>query len=258
MNDDATLPRGADRDGENVIEGRNPVIEAIRAGIAIDKVFIAKGETDATLRHIASAARDGGAVVSEVDKRKLDNMSQTRAHQGVIAWAAAVGYSSIADMLEIAAKKGEAPLIALCDEIQDPHNLGAIIRACEAAGAHGVIIPRHRNAGLGAAAAKASGGAVYHMAVARVTNLCAAIRELKETGLWIFGTSAGNGSSLWDADLRAPTAIVIGSEGGGMRRTVTENCDAVINIPMRGKVSSLNASVSAAIVLYEALRQRRA
>ena len=238
------------------IEGRNAIMEAIRAGVTIDKVYISKGDIDATLKHIASTARAAGAVVVEADKRKLDAMSATGAHQGVIAVAASIEYVEITDILQVAEEKGEAPMIALCDEISDPHNLGAIIRTCEAAGAHGVIIPKRRSAGVTATVAKASSGAVYSMAIARVTNLNSAIAELKKAGLWVYGASADGNSLLWETDLRGPAVIVVGSEGSGISRLVRENCDYVVNIPMRGKLSSLNVSVSAALLLYEAVRQR--
>jgi len=239
-----------------VIEGRNAVIEALRAGVNIDKVFIAKGETDSALKYIVKAARESGAVVVDADRRKLDGMSVTRAHQGVIATTAAAEYVTVDDILKIAREKGEKPLVVICDEISDPHNLGAIIRTCEASGAHGVIIPRRRSAGLTATVAKASSGAVYHIAVARVPNLRAAIDELKKSGVWVFGASAGGDTALWRADFKAGTAIVIGSEGAGISRLIGENCDFHVSIPMLGKISSLNASVSAAVLLYEAVRQR--
>lgn len=243
-------------DKQSIIEGRNAVIEALRAGVTIDKVFIAKGETDATLGHIAYVARAAGAAVVDTDRRKLDSMSLTHAHQGVIAVAACAEYVTIEDILDNARQKGEPPLIILCDEISDPHNLGAIIRTCEATGAHGVIIPKRRNAGLTAIVAKASSGAVYHMPIARVTNLTAAIGLLKNAGVWVFGASAGGSTDLWQADLKGPVALVIGSEGSGISRLVSENCDFSVSIPMHGKLKSLNASVSAAILLYEAVRQR--
>jgi len=246
-----------DERDENVIEGRNAVLEAIRAGVEIDKVFIAKGETDASLRHIASVARAAGAAVVDADRRKLDSMSVTHAHQGVIALAAYASYVSISDIIELAREKGEELLVVLCDEISDPHNLGAIIRTCEASGAHGVIIPKRRSAGLSATVAKASSGAVYHTAIARVTNMTAAINELKKEGVWVFGASVSGTTPLWEADLKRPTAIVIGSEGAGISRLVSENCDYHVSIPMSGKIKSLNASVSAAILMYEAVRQRQ-
>jgi 23S rRNA (guanosine2251-2'-O)-methyltransferase len=241
---------------EDVIEGRNAVMEALRAGVNIDKVFIAKGDTDTTLRHIASTAREAGAAVVDADRRKLDSMSVTFSHQGVIAIAACAEYVSIGDILKIAEQRNEKPLLILCDEISDPHNLGAIIRTSEAAGAHGVIIPKRRSAGLNATVAKASSGAVYHTAIARVTNLTAAIKELKKAGVWVYAASQGGGTSLWESDLTGATALVIGSEGAGISRLVGENCDFTVSIPMRGKLSSLNASVSAAVLMYEAMRQR--
>ena len=244
-------------ENEGVIEGRNAVIEALRKGIVIDKVFIAKGETDQTLKHIASTARKAGAAVVETDRRKLDSMSQTHSHQGVIAMAAYAKYSTISDMLGIAHKKGEQPLIVICDGISDPHNLGAIIRNSEAAGAHGVIIPKRRSAGLSATVAKTSSGAIFNIPIARVTNLNAAINELKEAGVWIFGASADGETTLWESDFTCSSAFVIGSEGEGIGRLVGENCDHMVNIPMHGKISSLNASVSSALLLYEAVRQRR-
>jgi len=246
-----------DSGAEGTIEGRNAVTEALRAGIAIDKVFIANGDTDAALRYIASTARAAGVVVVDADRRKLDTMSVTHAHQGVIALTACVEYATVGDILETARQKGEPPLIVLCDEISDPHNLGAIIRTCEAAGAHGVIVPKRRSAGLTAVVAKASSGAVFHTAVARVTNLTSSIVELKKAGVWIYGATAGSLPALWDTDLSGPAALVIGSEGAGISRLVSENCDFHVSIPMFGKISSLNASVSAAILLYEAVRQRR-
>ena len=241
---------------DGIIEGRNAVIEALRAGTAVDKVYIAKGETDATLGHIASTARGKGIVVVEADRRKLDAMSVTHSHQGVIAVAAVREYASVSDILQSARDKGEAPLVVVCDELSDPHNLGAVIRTAEAAGAHGVIIPKRRSAGLTAIVAKTSAGAVSYLPVARVAKLTALLRELKEEGLWVFGTAADGSTSLYQADLKGPAAIVIGSEGNGMSRLVREQCDFLVSIPMRGQVNSLNASAAAAVVLYEAVRQR--
>lgn len=241
-----------------VIEGRNAVIEALRAGRPIDKIYIAKGETDSTLGHIASKARAQGSVVVETDRRKLDSMSETGSHQGVIALAAVKEYVSVASILEGAAAKGENPFIIICDEISDPHNLGAIIRTAEAAGAHGIIIPKRRSAGITAVVDKTSAGAVEHLPVARVANITAAIKDLKKQGVWIYGTAADGENDIWNTDLTGPAAIVIGSEGEGMSRLVAENCDFKLSIPMAGKVSSLNASASAAIVMYETVRQRRA
>ena len=245
----------AEADGN--IEGRNAVIEALRAGTAIDKIYLAKGETDKTLGHIASRARDAGVVVVEADRRKLDAMSRTHAHQGVIALAAVREYVSIQSILDSAAAKGEPPLLVVCDEISDPHNLGAILRTAECAGAHGLIIPKRRSAGLTAIVGKTSAGAVSYLPVARVANLTSALKDLKKQGVWIFGTAAGASTDLYSADLKGPAAIVIGSEGDGMSRLVAENCDFLVSIPMKGHISSLNASAAAAILLYEAVRQRR-
>ena len=248
--------RPHDGEADGLIEGRNAVTEALRAGTAIDKIYIAKGETDATLGHIASTARNKGVVVVEADRRKLDGMSRTKSHQGVIAIAAVREYASVDDILNAAREKGEAPLIVVCDELSDPHNLGAVIRTAEAAGAHGVIIPKRRSAGLTAIVAKTSAGAVSHLPVARVPNLTALLKELKEEGLWVYGTAAEGTTSLYNADLKGPTVIIIGSEGDGMGRLVRDQCDFLVSIPMRGKVNSLNASAAAAVVLYEAVRQR--
>ena len=226
-------------EADGIIEGRNAVTEALRAGTPIDKIYLARGETDAALGHIASTARSKGVVVVECDRRKLDGMSRTHSHQGVIALAAVREYASVDGILETARAKGEPPLIVVCDELSDPHNLGAVIRTAECAGAHGVIIPKRRSAGLTAVVAKTSAGAVSHVPVARVANLPALLKEL-----------------LYDADLKGPAAIVIGSEGDGMGRLVAETCDFKVRIPMRGKLNSLNASAAAAILLYEAVRQR--
>ncbi len=244
------------KEAEDRVEGKNAVMEALKAGRPLDKIYIAKGEQDKALRFIAQKGKAAGAVVSEVDRRKLDAMSVTHAHQGVIAVAAVREYSTVADILAIAAQRGEAPLVVVCDEISDPHNLGAIIRTAECAGAHGVVIPKHRSAGITAVVEKTSAGAVEHMAVARVVNLAAALKELQEAGVWVFGTAADGDKDLWEADLKGPAALVIGSEGSGMSRLTRESCDFLISIPLRGKVSSLNASNAAAIVLYEAVRQR--
>ena len=239
-----------------LIEGRNAVIEALRAGRAIDKIFIARGDVDKTLGHIASKARDKGIVVVEADRRKLDFMSRTKAHQGVVALAAVREYCEIADILAVARERGEAPFVIVCDEISDPHNLGAIIRSAECVGAHGVVIPKRRSAGLTAIVDKSSAGAAEHMAIARVANISAAIKELKEAGLWVYGTAADGANGLWETDLTGPIALVIGSEGDGMGRLVKENCDFILSLPMKGKVSSLNASAAAAVTMYEILRQR--
>ena len=245
---------GASADG--IIEGRNAVAEALRAGTPIDKVFLLKGEVDLPLRQLANQARQQGAVLAEVDRHKLDAMSRTHAHQGIIAVAAVREYASVEDLLQAARDRGEPPLLVVCDELSDPHNLGAVIRTAECAGAHGVIIPKRRSAGLTAVVAKTSAGAVAHVPVARVPNIPALLKDLKKQGVWVFGTAADGTTSLYDADLKGPAAIVIGSEGDGMTRLAAENCDFLVSIPMRGKLNSLNASAAAAILLYEAVRQR--
>ena len=249
-------PAEQDPGADGLIEGRNAVIEALRAGTSIDKIYLQKGETDRTLGHIASTAREKGIVVVDADKRKLDFMSRTHAHQGVIALASVREYVSVADILNAAREKGEAPLIVVCDEISDPHNRGAIIRTAECAGAHGVIIPKRRSAGLTSVVGKTSAGAVSYVPVARVPNIAALLKELQKEGVWVFGTAAEGTTTLYDADLKGPAAIVIGSEGDGMTRLVREGCDFLVSIPMKGKISSLNASAAAAILLYEAVRQR--
>ncbi len=245
-----------DNEREDVIEGRNAVIEALRAGRAIDKIFIAKGEVDKTLGHIASKAREAGVVVVEADRRKLDGMSVTHAHQGVVALAAVREYATPEQLLELARERGEEPFLIACDEISDPHNLGAILRTAECVGAHGVLIPKRRSAGLTATVDKASAGAAEHLPVARVANMASALRELKEKGLWIYGTAADGESPLWETDFSGPVCLVIGSEGDGMSRIVAEQCDFRVSIPMKGKLGSLNASASAAVVMYEILRRR--
>lgn len=239
-----------------IIEGRNAVIEALRSGRTIDKILINKGDVDATLGHIASKARDKGIVVVEADRRKLDFMSVTKSHQGVIAICAVKEYCSIDDILSFAQEKGESPFLIICDEISDPHNLGAIIRSAECAGVHGIIIPKRRSAGLTTIVDKASAGAAEHMLISRVPNISSAIKELKQKGLWIYGTAADGQSDIWHTDFSGSLAIVIGSEGDGMSRLVKENCDFVVSLPMKGEIGSLNASCAAAITMYEVLRQR--
>ena len=239
-----------------IVEGRNAVIEALRAGRAIDKIFINKGEVDKTLGHIASKAREKGIVVVECDRRKLDFMSETKAHQGVVAIVGVREYCTVDDIFAIAEEKNEAPFIIVCDEISDPHNLGAIIRSAECAGAHGVIIPKRRSAGMTAIVDKSSAGAAEHMAIARVPNIPTVLKELKDRGVWVYGTAADGQSGLWNTDFTGSLALVIGSEGDGMGRLVKETCDFIVSLPMKGKVSSLNASAAGAIVMYEILRQR--
>ena len=245
-------------ESDGMIEGRNAVTEALRSGTAIDKIYLAKGETDRTLSRIASEARAAGVVVVEADRRKLDAMSLTHSHQGIIAIAAVRAYATVEDILSIASARGEKPLLVVCDEISDPHNLGAIIRTAECAGAHGVIIPKRRSAGLTAVVAKSSAGAVSYLPVARVPNIPSLLKDLKKQGIWVFGAAAEGTVPLYGADFKNAAAIVIGSEGDGMTRLVRESCDFLVSIPMKGQISSLNASAAAAILLYEAVRQRLA
>ena len=234
---------------ENMLEGRNAVQEALAAGRPIDKLYIAAGETDRALARLAAMAKEAGAAVVETDRRKLDQLSATGAHQGVVAMVAAHAYATVDEILENAKSRGEAPLIVLCDDLSDPHNLGAIIRTAECAGAHGVIIPKRRSAGLTSIVGKT-------LPVARVSNLVSTIRDLQKAGVWVFGTAADGDTGLYAADLKGPAAIVIGNEGEGMSRLVSEACDFKVSIPMHGRISSLNASNAAAILLYEAVRQR--
>lgn len=249
-------PEAAPADDEHLIEGRNAVTEALKSGRTINKVFIVSGGGDHGLVRLSAMAREAGAVVVETDRRKLDQMSPTGAHQGIIAMASAHDYSTVDDMLRLAEERGEKPLLIICDELSDPHNLGAILRTGECAGAHGVIIPKRRSVGLTAVVAKASAGAIEYMPVARVSNLVAAIQDLKERDLWIYGTAADGATPLHQVDLTGPAAIVIGSEGDGMSRLVAEQCDFKVSIPLKGKITSLNASAAAAVLLYEAVRQR--
>lgn len=242
--------------GGMYIEGRNAVTEALRAGTSLDKLYIVRGETDHTLSRIAAQARKAGAVVVECDRRKLDAMSETHSHQGVIAAAAAQAYASVEDILQLAAGRGEPPLVVVCDEISDPHNLGAIIRTAECAGAHGVIIPKRHSAGLTAAAVKTAAGAAAHLPVVRVPNLVAAMKELRDKkGLWFYCADM-DGQPWCTVDYGGPAGLVVGAEGSGVSRLVKESCDITVALPLRGKIGSLNASVAAGIVMYEMARQR--
>lgn len=243
-------------EGEDRIEGRNPVIEALKAGRSINKIFISKGDREGSITQIIAMAKEKKIVLQEVERSKLDNLSITHAHQGVIAFAAAKEYVEVDDIIEAAAAKGEPPFIIILDEINDAYNLGSILRTADAAGAHGVIIPKRRAIGLTAAVAKASAGAIEHVPVARVTNVSQTIEYLKKNNIWVAGTDSTGQKPFYDNDLRGPIALVVGSEGEGMGKLVRESCDFVVNIPMKGKVSSLNAAVAGAIVMYEIQRQR--
>lgn len=241
---------------ELTIEGRNAVIEAFRSGKPIDKLFVLDGCQDGPVRTIIREARKHDTLLQFVAKERLDQMSETGRHQGVIAYAAAYEYAEVEDILKIAEEKGEAPFLFLLDGIEDPHNLGAIIRTANLAGAHGVIIPKRRAVGLTATVAKTSAGALNYTPVAKVTNLAKTIEELKQKGIW-FVCADMEGTPMYDLDLKGPIGLVIGSEGEGVSRLVRENCDFVASIPMKGDIDSLNASVAAGVMAYEIVRQRR-
>ncbi len=244
----------ADFEEQYIIEGRNSVFEAIRTGRELNKILFS-GD-GGNINHILAAAKSAGIPTSKCDRRKLDSISTSGAHQGVLAYASAHTYSTVDDILKSAEESGRAPLLVVCDEISDPHNLGAVIRSAEAAGAHGVIIPKRRSAALTGVVAKVASGALEHIPVARVNNIASTLNELKKKGLWIYGTGLKSSVSLYKTDLTGAAAIVIGSEGDGMGRLVSDCCDVIMNIPMLGKTQSLNASAAAAVVLFEALRQR--
>lgn len=240
---------------EYTIEGRNPVMEAFRAGKTIDRLFILDGNQDGPIKSILREAKKGDTIITFVKKERLDQLSETGKHQGVIAYAAAYEYAEVEDILNLAKEKGEPPFIVLLDNIEDPHNLGAIIRTANQAGAHGVIIPKRRAVGLTATAVRASAGAVNYTPVAKVTNLSATIEELKEKGLW-FVCADMDGESMYSLNLTGPIGLVIGSEGEGVGRLVKEKCDFTAKIPMFGNIDSLNASVAMGVLAYEIVRQR--
>ena len=240
---------------ETKIEGRNAVLEAFRSGKSVDKLFVLEKCEDGPVRTILREAKKHDTMVKFVKKERLEQMSETGMHQGVIAMTAAYNYAEVEDILEVAREKGEPPFLILLDNIEDPHNLGAIIRTAECAGAHGVIIPRRRAAGLTYAVGKASAGAIEYLPVARVTNIAATLEDLKKRGVWIYGTDL-QGETWCQADLTGPIALVIGNEGAGISRLVKEKCDVMLTLPMQGQISSLNASVAAGVVMYEIARQR--
>lgn len=240
---------------EFTIEGRNAVLEAFRSGKTIDKLFVLDGCQDGPVKSITREARKTDTIINFVDKERLDRLSNTGHHQGVVAQAAAYEYAEVDDILEAAAAKGEEPFIFILDEIEDPHNLGAIIRTANLAGAHGVIIPKRRAVGLTAAVAKTSAGAINYTPVAKVTNISKTIEELKNKGLWFVCADMG-GTSMYELNLTGPIGLVIGNEGSGVSRLVKEKCDFVASIPMKGEIDSLNASVAAGVMAYEIVRQR--
>lgn len=237
------------------IEGRNAVLEAFRSGKTIDKLFVLDGCKDGPVQTILREAKKRDTIVNFVAKERLDQLSQTGRHQGVIAVAAAYAYGTVEEMLEAAREKGEPPFLILLDNIEDPHNLGAIIRTANLAGAHGVIIPKRRAVGLTAVVAKTSAGAINYTPVAKVTNLSNTIAELKEQGMW-FVCADMDGTSMYQLDLKGPIGLVIGSEGEGVSKLVKKNCDFVASIPMKGDIDSLNASVATGVLAYEIVRQR--
>ena len=240
---------------ELTIEGRNAVIEAFRSGKTIDKLFVLDGCQDGPVKTITREARKQNTMITYVSRERLDQLSETGKHQGVIAYAAAYEYAEVEDMLKLAEEKGEPPFLFLLDGIEDPHNLGAIIRTANLAGAHGVIIPKRRAAGLTSTVAKTSAGALNYTPVAKVTNLSATIEELKEKGLWFVCADMG-GQEMYKLNLKGPIGLVIGNEGEGVSRLVREKCDMIASIPMKGDIDSLNASVAAGVLAYEIVRQR--
>lgn len=237
------------------IEGRNAVLEAFRSGRCVDKLFILDGCQDGPVRTIAREARKKDTIINFVSKERLDQLSETRAHQGVIAQVAAYEYSTVEDILAKAEEKGEPPFIILLDNVEDPHNLGAIIRTANLAGAHGVIIPKRRSVGLTATVAKTSAGAINYTPVAKVTNLVRTIEELKEKGVWFVCADMG-GESMYKLNLTGPIGLIVGNEGEGVSRLVREACDFTASIPMKGDIDSLNASVATGVLAYEIVRQR--
>lgn len=240
---------------EDVVAGRNAVAELLRAGRPVDSLLVAKGERTGSVAALLARCRDRGIPIKEVDSRKLDSLCGPH-HQGVAALAACKAYATLDALFDAAEKNGEPPFFIVCDELEDPHNLGAVLRTAEAVGAHGVIIPKRRSAGLTTAVYKASAGAAEYVPVVRVANITETLRELKKRGVWIYGLDM-DGESWCRADLKGAIALVVGSEGRGMSRLVREQCDFILSLPMRGQVNSLNASVACGIVLYEAARQRQ-
>ncbi len=242
--------------GTDIIEGRNPIAEALKAGREIDKILVAGGERSGSVIKIIADARKKGIVVQEVDRARLDALSRTKNHQGVVAYAAAAQYASLEDILSAAAAKGEQPFVIIADEITDPHNLGSLLRTANAAGAHGVIIPKRRSVGLSSVVAKTSAGAVEFTPVAKVANIAATIDKLKKENIWVIGADMDGENTIYTQDFTGGVAIVVGSEGEGISRIVKEKCDFLVRIPMLGAITSLNASVAGALMIYEVVRAR--
>ncbi len=241
---------------DDQVEGRNSVLELLESGKDINKIFVAKGERHGSINKIIAIAKEKGIIIVEKDKRQMDEMAQNQNYQGVIAIVPPFEYCEIEDIIDYAKEKNEDPFVLILDGIEDPHNLGSIIRTAETAGVHGVIIPKRRAAAVNSTVNKTSAGAVEHMHIARVTNISDAIQKLKEAGLWICGTDINTEKYYYNQDLTGPLGIVIGNEGSGMSDKVRKNCDFLVKIPMQGKVTSLNASVSTGIVIYEAVEQK--
>jgi len=238
------------------LEGRNPVLEALKSGRTINKILIAKGDKHGSIREIIGLARSKGLVVQEVDRKKLDALAESASHQGIIAFVAPKAYVEVEDILQIAQDKEEPPFLVLLDGVEDPHNLGSILRSADGAGAHGVVIPQRRAVGLTAIVGKTSAGAMEYLPVARITNMAQTIDSLKEQGLWIVGADMDGQEFYYQANLTGPIALVIGGEGKGLGRLVKEKCDFLVRIPMKGRVSSLNAAVAGSLLMYEVSRQR--
>ena len=242
---------------DDIVEGRNAVLELLNSDRDINKIFVQAGEKHGSINKIIAIAKENKVVVTEVEKSKLDFMSKENNHQGVIAVVPPFNYCEVEDILEVAKQRNEDAFILILDGIEDPHNLGSIIRTAETAGVHGIIIPKRRSVTVNSTVCKVSAGAVEHMKIARVNNINETIRKLKENGLWIIGTDMNTNTYYYNQDLKGDIAIVIGSEGFGISRLVKENCDMLVKIPMKGKITSLNASVSAGIIIYEAVKPRK-
>ncbi len=241
---------------EEFIGGRNSVLEALKSGRAINKILVAKGERQGPVREIVGLARQNGLIVQEVEQNKLDSIAGGIRHQGVLALVPPVAYAEVEDILEQARESDRQPLIVLLDELEDPHNLGAILRTADAAGVHGVLIPKRRSCPLSGTVAKTSAGAVEYVPVARIGNIVQTIEQLKKAGMWVVGADMDGEQNYYEADLTGPLLVIVGSEGQGIGRLVKEHCDFLVRIPMRGKINSLNASVACSLLLYEVLRQR--
>ncbi|WP_446898027.1 23S rRNA (guanosine(2251)-2'-O)-methyltransferase RlmB [Clostridium sp. LBM24168] len=241
---------------ENIIEGRNAVIEALRSGKTIEQIFVSNGEITGSINKILAIAREKKLVIKKVDKKKLDQISYTGAHQGIIARVTPYKYCELEDIFQYSLRKKEKPFIVILDEIEDPHNFGSIIRTAEVFGAHGIIIPKRRNVGITPAVYKSSAGAVEHMRICKVTNLSLTIDKLKKNGIWIYGADMGGKEYCFNTDLTGSLALVIGSEGKGISRLIKEKCDILVKIPMVGSITSLNASMAGGIIMYEILKQK--